>query len=169
VGKLLVLRVLLRARFLWTRPDPIQSELVALAAEVAAAATSTRAVLARVPEGRERTRLLGECDCLWGAAEEVLDPRCQLQGFARPQLEEIFEIFMEYQAKSVSLRSAVHRLAGVPEISHSKRRRGGHAGDLGTPQQRMLPCLGSDGHALPRPHAPSISNTTGCSSSRSTC
>jgi hypothetical protein len=121
MGNLLLRRVFWRVLFWWRRPDPIQSELVALAAEVAAATTSARAVLAAVPEGSRRTWLLRVCDSLYEAAGEVLDPRCQLQGFASSQLEEMFEIFMEYQEQSVLLRGAVYRLAGVPEVSHPVR------------------------------------------------
>lgn len=123
MGKLLLWRFLRGVHLWWKRPDPIQSELIALAAEVAAAMTSARAVLAGMPEGPKRTRLLHVCDSLWDAAGEVLDPRCQLQGFARSQLEEMFEIFMQYQEQAVLLRAAVYRFAGVQEVSHSAVRR----------------------------------------------
>jgi hypothetical protein len=115
--KLLLWRVLWRLNYWWPRPDPMQSELVALAAEVEAAMTSARSVLAGITEGPKRSRLLQVCDSLREAAGEVLDPRCHLQGFANSQLEEMFEIFMEYQEQSVVLRSAVYRLAGVQEAS----------------------------------------------------
>jgi hypothetical protein len=119
MSKLLPCRSVLRSVSRWLRPDPIQSELVGLAAEVAAATSSARALLAGAPEGPARRRLLQECDALWQIAGEVLDPRYQLEQFAESQLEELFEIFMQYQEQAVRLRADVYRLAGVRELSRS--------------------------------------------------
>jgi hypothetical protein len=49
----------------------------------------------------------------------VLDPRYQLEEFAELQLEELFDIFMQYQEQAVRLRADVYRLAGVRELSRS--------------------------------------------------
>jgi hypothetical protein len=123
VAKLFVSRTLWRSISWQFRRDPIQPELVALGAEVAAAASSARAVLAGVPEGPQRSRLLLECDFLSEVAAEVLDPRSQLQDLPESQLGEIMEIFMQYQEQTALLRSAVYRLAGTSEVSRSVLRR----------------------------------------------
>jgi hypothetical protein len=119
VAKLSFSRILWRSISWQFRQEPIQPELVALAAEVAAAASSARAVLANVPQGPERGRLLVECEFFAEAAGEVLDPRSQLQDLAESQLGEMIEIFMQYQEQTVLLRSAVYRLAEACEAARS--------------------------------------------------
>jgi hypothetical protein len=119
VAKLFASRTFWRSISWQFRRDPIQPELVAVGAEVAATASSARAVLAGVPEGPERSRLLLECDFFSEVAGEVLDPRSQLQDLPESQLGEIIDIFMQYQEQVVLLRSAVYRLAGTSEVSRS--------------------------------------------------
>ena len=99
----------------WLQEDSIAPELVALASEVAAAAASARKLLAGVPDGAARQQLLDECDVLERAAEEVVNPRSQLQDFPASHLDDAFENFMQYQVQASVLRAAAMRLAGKHE------------------------------------------------------
>lgn len=99
----------------WLQEDPIQPELVALASEVAAAAASARHLLVDVPDGAQRRHLLNECELLERAAEEVVDPRSQLQELPASHLDDAFENFMQYQVQVSVLRAAALRLAGKRE------------------------------------------------------
>lgn len=101
----------------------MEPELIALACEVAAAAASARNLLARIPDGADRRRLLKECELLERAAKEVADPRSQLHKMPDSSFCETFEVFMQYQVQSAVLRGAAIRLASKRETSPAFFRR----------------------------------------------
>jgi hypothetical protein len=84
----------------------IEQELVALASFVLAVASSTRCILARVPEGAERQRLLLACEQLAQAAGAVVDPRSKIQHLSEAGVEDALHAFVAHQEHSAFVRSA---------------------------------------------------------------
>lgn len=109
----MALQSMMRKLVAWLQgtADTTEPELVSLAAEVAAATSSARDVLARIPDGPARRSLLDECAALAQAAQEVVDPRSQLQDFSESRLDDAIQLFMQYQVQAAVLRAAAHRLA----------------------------------------------------------
>lgn len=94
------------------RADPVEPELIALAAEVAAVVSSAREVLAKVPDGSERQGLLRECELLSQAADEIVDPRSRLHDLPESALIDALDDFIVHQEHAARLRAAAQRIAG---------------------------------------------------------
>lgn len=84
----------------------IEQELVALASFVLAVASSTKCILARVPEGAERQHLLLACEQLAQAAGAVVDPRSNIQHLSESGVEDALHAFVAHQEQSAFVRSA---------------------------------------------------------------
>jgi hypothetical protein len=95
--------------------DCIQQELVALASHVTAVASSAQCILSKVPDGPERQRLVHACEQLVRAADEVVDPRSEIERLSEPGLEDAIHAFVGYQEQSASVRSAALAVAGKRE------------------------------------------------------
>ncbi|MFI4926580.1 MAG: hypothetical protein ACHP7E_02690 [Burkholderiales bacterium] len=84
----------------------IEQELVALASLVLAVASSAQCILARVPDGAERQRLLLACEQLARAAGDVVDPGSDIQNLSESAIEDALHAFVAHQERSAFVRSA---------------------------------------------------------------
>lgn len=114
----------------------IEQELVALASLVLAVASSTKGMLARVPEGAERQRLLLACEQLARAAGAVVDPRNDLQHLSESGVEDALHAFVAHQEQSAFVRSAALEAAAKREPSRRALRKSGR--DQGAPRARSI-------------------------------
>jgi hypothetical protein len=91
--------------------DRMELDLVARAAEVAAAAASARKALKGLHEELEGQKLLGECVELERAAGDLLDPRSQLLDGPTTDIGHALDMFFDYQLAAAVLRTKVLKLA----------------------------------------------------------
>ena len=89
----------------------IEQELVALASLVLAVVSSAKCILARVPDGAERQRLLLACEQLARAADEVVDPRSDIQQLSELGVEDTLHAFVAHEERSAFVRSAAVEMA----------------------------------------------------------
>jgi hypothetical protein len=120
--------------------DAIQQELVGLACEVAAVAWSAQCILSKAPDGPERQRLLHACEQLARAADEVVDPRNDLQHLSDSGLEDTIRAFVAHQEQSAFVRSAALAVAQKREPSSRAIRRS--AGDQRASDPRRFATAG---------------------------
>lgn len=101
----------------------IEQELVALASLVLAAASSAKAILAKVPDGAERQHLLLACEQLARAAGDVVDPRSDFQHLSESGVEDAIHAFVGHHEQCAWVRSAALEMARKRESSSRARRK----------------------------------------------
>jgi hypothetical protein len=90
----------------------IELDLLGMAAEVLASASSARKVLAPLKDGRERRQLVEECLALEEAAGDLLDPRSEFLESSAAEIGQALDSFIDHQHNAGLIRSAALRLAG---------------------------------------------------------